>query len=94
MKFEVKTKAQSLMTLTNDFEAIYNAARDLLRIEIQAVAPQPLKLRLMGMQVNLMMLLVLLLLKTSNLTEYCFIQLMNFSTKAVLIFSLVLCYIS
>lgn len=48
VNFEVKTKAQSVHSLTNEVEAIYAAARDLLRTEIQACAPQPLKLRLMG----------------------------------------------
>ena len=46
--FELKTRGKTLPNLTNHQSAIYAAARDLLKIEIQGVAPDPLRLRLMG----------------------------------------------
>ncbi len=48
VKFELKTRAQSLISHTRELEQIYAAARELLRGEINACAPEPLRLRLMG----------------------------------------------
>ncbi|KAK3098755.1 hypothetical protein FSP39_022804 [Pinctada imbricata] len=52
VKFEVKTRVQTLPEYTCDVDTIFTAARDLLRIEIQNVAPQPLRLRLMGVRMS------------------------------------------
>ena len=49
VEFELKTRGKTMTNLTNQHTAIYAAARELLRIEIQTCEPQPLKLRLMGM---------------------------------------------
>lgn len=49
VKFEVKTRAHSLPNHTAEYQDIFTAARELLRVEIQAVQPQALRLRLMGM---------------------------------------------
>ena len=46
--FELKTKAQSLPSITNDGEEIYKVASSLLRAEIKNAHPKALKLRLMG----------------------------------------------
>ena len=48
VKFEVKTRAHTLAHYTHDKDEILQAATDLLRTEMQACAPQPLRLRLMG----------------------------------------------
>ena len=48
VKFDVKTKAQSLADYTSDSHVIHEVARELLRAEIQACLPEPLRLRLMG----------------------------------------------
>ena len=48
VKFEVKTRAQTLADYTCDYHVIHEATRELLRTEIQACQPQPLRLRLMG----------------------------------------------
>jgi len=48
VKFDVKTRALTLPDYTSDVEVIFMAARDLLRTEMMAVSPQPLRLRLMG----------------------------------------------
>ena len=48
VKFEVKTRAQTLAEYTADKDVILQTAIDLLKTEIQACAPQPLRLRLMG----------------------------------------------
>lgn len=46
--FELKTKVQTLLNYTQDAEQIYNTAKEILRAEITACSPQPLKLRLLG----------------------------------------------
>ena len=48
VEFELKTRGKTVANLTNQQSIIYAAARELLRTEIQACEPQPLKLRLMG----------------------------------------------
>ena len=49
VNFEQKTRAHTLRNHTQHSEQIYAAAKELLRVEIQASSPQPLRLRLMGM---------------------------------------------
>ena len=48
VKFEVKTRAQSLRFHTSEIGPIFNAARDLLKTEMKTASSRPLKLRLMG----------------------------------------------
>uniref|UniRef100_A0A9J8C4C1 DNA polymerase kappa n=2 Tax=Cyprinus carpio TaxID=7962 RepID=A0A9J8C4C1_CYPCA len=48
VKFEVKTRAFTLQYAVCTEEEIFAAAKDLLKVEIDSVSPQPLKLRLMG----------------------------------------------
>ncbi|XP_056314342.1 DNA polymerase kappa [Danio aesculapii] len=52
VKFEVKTKAFTLQYAVCTEEEIFAAAKDLLKVEIDSVGPQPLKLRLMGVRVS------------------------------------------
>ncbi|XP_068077613.2 DNA polymerase kappa [Danio rerio] len=52
VKFEVKTKAFTLQYAVCTEEEIFAAAKDLLKVEIDSVSPQPLKLRLMGVRVS------------------------------------------
>ncbi|XP_052099685.1 DNA polymerase kappa-like [Mytilus californianus] len=52
VEFEVKTRAHTLKDYTSDSDLIYAAAKELLRVEIQAVAPNPLRLRLMGVRMS------------------------------------------
>ncbi|XP_041369519.1 DNA polymerase kappa-like [Gigantopelta aegis] len=52
VKFEVKTRAVTLPQYTSDFHAIYAAASELLKTEIQNVAPHKLQLRLMGVRMS------------------------------------------
>ena len=56
VEFELKTRAKTINNLTNQHTAIYAAARELLRIELQACEPEPLKLRLMGMWIVTLMI--------------------------------------
>ncbi|XP_051543389.1 DNA polymerase kappa-like [Myxocyprinus asiaticus] len=48
VNFELKTKAFTLQYAVYTEEEIFAAAKDLLKVEIDSVSPQPLKLRLMG----------------------------------------------
>ncbi|XP_067294356.1 DNA polymerase kappa isoform X2 [Pseudorasbora parva] len=50
--FEVKTRAFTLQYAVCTEEDIFAAAKDLLKVEIESVSPQPLKLRLMGVRVS------------------------------------------
>uniref|UniRef100_A0A9J8CC16 DNA polymerase kappa n=1 Tax=Cyprinus carpio carpio TaxID=630221 RepID=A0A9J8CC16_CYPCA len=52
VKFEVKTRAFTLQYAVCTEEEIFAAAKDLLKVEIDSVSPQPLKLRLMGVRVS------------------------------------------
>uniref|UniRef100_A0A671R2G3 DNA polymerase kappa n=1 Tax=Sinocyclocheilus anshuiensis TaxID=1608454 RepID=A0A671R2G3_9TELE len=52
VKFEVKTRAFTLQYAVCTEEQIFAAAKDLLKVEIDSVSPQPLKLRLMGVRVS------------------------------------------
>ncbi|XP_071167055.1 DNA polymerase kappa-like [Mytilus edulis] len=52
VEFEVKTRAHTLKDYTSDSDLIYAAAKELLRVEIQAIAPNPLRLRLMGVRMS------------------------------------------
>ena len=48
MHFEVKSHAVTLTKPASSAEELYSAASELLRNEIKACGPSPLKLRLMG----------------------------------------------
>ncbi|XP_067948294.1 DNA polymerase kappa-like [Watersipora subatra] len=50
--FELKTRSQSLASVTNDGDQINRAACSLLRTEIKAAHPKPLVLRLMGVRMS------------------------------------------
>ena len=50
VKFEIKSRAQTLLNYTAEIETIYQAAKELLKHEIQTCDPQPLRLRLMGIK--------------------------------------------
>ena len=52
IEFEIKTKAITFHSSTNDSKEIYNYARILLDKEIAQLKPKPLKLRLMGVRVS------------------------------------------
>uniref|UniRef100_A0A8C4N7Q0 DNA polymerase kappa n=1 Tax=Eptatretus burgeri TaxID=7764 RepID=A0A8C4N7Q0_EPTBU len=52
INFEVKTRAVSLPSAVSSEELLFAAARDLLKIEIESVHPQPLRLRLMGVRLS------------------------------------------
>ncbi|XP_034955387.1 DNA polymerase kappa isoform X1 [Zootoca vivipara] len=52
VNFEVKTRATTVMSAVSTEEEIFAVAKDLLRSETEAVAPQPLRLRLMGIRVS------------------------------------------
>ncbi|XP_067262699.1 DNA polymerase kappa [Chanodichthys erythropterus] len=52
VKFEVKTRAFTLQYAVCTEEDIFAAAKELLKVEIDSVSPQPLKLRLMGVRVS------------------------------------------
>ena len=48
VNFEVKTRASTVSTVVSTAEEIFVIAKELLRTEIDADFPQPLRLRLMG----------------------------------------------
>ncbi|XP_033730234.1 DNA polymerase kappa-like, partial [Pecten maximus] len=52
VKYEVKTRAQTLPDYTSDLEVVFSAAQGLLQTEIHSVAPHPLRLRLMGVRMS------------------------------------------
>lgn len=52
VKFEVKTRAFTLQYAVCTEDEIFAAAKDLLKVEIDGVSPQPLRLRLMGIRVS------------------------------------------
>lgn len=49
MNFEVKTRASTVSSVVSTAEEIFAIAKELLRTEIDADFPHPLRLRLMGM---------------------------------------------
>lgn len=49
MNFEVKTRASTVSSVVSTEEEIFAIAKELLRTEIDAASPYPLRLRLMGM---------------------------------------------
>ncbi|XP_071952086.1 DNA polymerase kappa-like isoform X2 [Antedon mediterranea] len=51
-KFQVKTRSSSVSHAIDSLEAIYASASELLRLEIIACHPDPLKLRLMGVRMS------------------------------------------
>uniref|UniRef100_UPI00358F281B DNA polymerase kappa-like isoform X1 n=1 Tax=Myxine glutinosa TaxID=7769 RepID=UPI00358F281B len=52
INFEVKTRAVSSPSTMSSEEELFATARDLLKIEIESVQPQPLRLRLMGVRLS------------------------------------------
>nr|XP_042711889.1 DNA polymerase kappa isoform X2 [Chrysemys picta bellii] len=48
VNFEVKTRASTVLAAVSTEEEIFAVAKDMLRTEIDGVAPHPLRLRLMG----------------------------------------------
>lgn len=46
--FQVRTRAHTLSSYTNDSETIFSVAKSILQTEIQAELPKILRLRLMG----------------------------------------------
>ncbi|XP_035165466.1 DNA polymerase kappa isoform X1 [Oxyura jamaicensis] len=52
VNFEVKTRASTVLSSVSTEEEIYAVAKELLGTEIDSVAPQPLRIRLMGVRVS------------------------------------------
>ncbi|XP_006124330.1 DNA polymerase kappa isoform X1 [Pelodiscus sinensis] len=52
VSFEVKTRASTVLAAVSTEEEIFVLAKDMLRTEIDGVAPLPLRLRLMGVRVS------------------------------------------
>ncbi|NWH65092.1 POLK polymerase, partial [Geococcyx californianus] len=52
VNFEVKTRASTVLSSVSTEEEIFAVAKDLLGTEIDAVAPHPLRIRLMGVRVS------------------------------------------
>ncbi|XP_038257957.1 DNA polymerase kappa isoform X2 [Dermochelys coriacea] len=52
VNFEVKTRASTVLSAVSTEEEIFAVAKDMLRTEIDGVAPHPLRLRLMGIRVS------------------------------------------
>ncbi|NXA08539.1 POLK polymerase, partial [Sapayoa aenigma] len=52
VNFEVKTRASTVLSSVSTEEEIFAVAKDLLGTEIDSVAPQPLRIRLMGVRVS------------------------------------------
>ncbi|XP_074851539.1 DNA polymerase kappa [Carettochelys insculpta] len=52
VNFEVKTRASTILAAVSTEEEIFAVAKDMLRTEIDGVAPHPLRLRLMGVRVS------------------------------------------
>lgn len=52
VKFEVRTRASTVLSSVSTQEEIFSVAKELLRAEIESAAPQPLRLRLMGVRVS------------------------------------------
>ncbi|XP_074062944.1 DNA polymerase kappa isoform X2 [Macrotis lagotis] len=52
VNFEVKTRASTVATVVSTAEEIFAIAKELLKVEIDADYPQPLRLRLMGIRIS------------------------------------------
>nr|XP_056704073.1 DNA polymerase kappa [Euleptes europaea] len=52
VNFEMKTRATTVLSAVSTGEEIFAVAKELLKAEMEAVAPQPLRLRLMGVRVS------------------------------------------
>ncbi|OWF52703.1 DNA polymerase kappa-like isoform X2 [Mizuhopecten yessoensis] len=52
VKYEVKTRAHTLPDYTSDLRVVFSAAQELLQTEIKSVAPEPIRLRLMGVRMS------------------------------------------
>ncbi|XP_022095439.1 DNA polymerase kappa-like [Acanthaster planci] len=70
VKFEVKTKACSVPTCISSAESIFSVAKDLLRAEISACKPEPLRLRLMGVRLSNLQPCGAATNKQGNITEF------------------------
>lgn len=64
VNFELKTRASTVSSVISTSEEIFAIAKELLRTEIDADFPHPLRLRLMGMA-----FLFLLILKSARLSQ-------------------------
>ncbi|XP_069137147.1 DNA polymerase kappa-like [Argopecten irradians] len=70
VKYEVKTRAQTLSDYTADLGIVFSAARTLLHTEIQSMAPNPLRLRLMGVRISSLLNEDLCQKKQNTLTRF------------------------
>ncbi|XP_007439922.1 DNA polymerase kappa isoform X1 [Python bivittatus] len=52
VNFEVKTRANTVLSAVSTEEEIFAIAKDLLKAEMERVAPEPLHLRLMGVRIS------------------------------------------
>ncbi|XP_070794920.1 DNA polymerase kappa [Pituophis catenifer annectens] len=52
VNFEVKTRANSVLSAVSTEDEIFAIAKDLLKSEMEIVAPEPLRLRLMGVRAS------------------------------------------
>lgn len=52
VNFEVRTRASTVLSSVSTQEEIFSVAKELLRAEMESAAPQPLRLRLMGVRVS------------------------------------------
>ncbi|XP_060091811.1 DNA polymerase kappa isoform X2 [Heteronotia binoei] len=52
VNFEVKTRASTVLSAVSTGEEIFAVAKELLKAEMEGVAPHPLRLRLMGVRVS------------------------------------------
>uniref|UniRef100_A0A8C5S1U4 DNA polymerase kappa n=1 Tax=Laticauda laticaudata TaxID=8630 RepID=A0A8C5S1U4_LATLA len=52
VNFEVKTRANTVLSAVSTEDEIFAIAKDLLKSEMEIVAPEPLRLRLMGVRVS------------------------------------------
>ncbi|XP_029140728.1 DNA polymerase kappa [Protobothrops mucrosquamatus] len=50
--FEVKTRANTVLSAVSTEDEIFTIAKELLKSEMESVAPEPLRLRLMGVRVS------------------------------------------
>ena len=69
VNFEVKTRASSVKTPIGTAEEIFTVARELLKTEMRACHPQPLRLRLMGENIS------------GNLSQYQYTLSKDFTKK-------------
>ncbi|KAH9524683.1 hypothetical protein Btru_027523 [Bulinus truncatus] len=73
VSFEVKTRSHTLQNYTSDERIIFNAAKHLLKTEIDAVKPNVLRLRLMGVRISKFM--------THGRNQASIVKMLNDTTK-------------